>query len=305
MSLTFDPSMADDEPAVLGAGLGPVATPPDIDRLVAVIADRLSSGLGISDLVMLLQFVPPIELKHKADALAADAAALVVTGTEGVEAADVLVAKIGDVLDEIDAGFQKPTSLANQLHKRMTGLRTEFRKAADEQLKPLVTRLRAENQRLQDVSAAALKAAQDAADKLARKEAKQVVQEAIDAGQPKEVVRELREIAKTTTAPPVTSPVLTPRRTGTTDVDKWKAKFLGTVGDPNPEMDALDPNQQLLVRDLMRQTADGVHGTKLVYFKIDWANINRDAHAQKTTFRCPTLTAFNEGITKRAPRRDK
>lgn len=275
----------------------------EIDQLAALLADRLSSSLGVGDLARLLQFVPPIELKYKADAIAVEAAALQVVGREGVEAADVLLAKLGDVLDEIDDGFQEPTALAYDLHKRMTGLRADFKKAALAIRDTLASRLKAENRRLDEVSALALRAAQDAADKAARADVKQQVKDAAASGAPKEVLTELRQLAKTATAFPVASPVTPPTRTGTTDVEKWKARFVGTVGDPNPEMNVLSDAQQAQVCELMHACADRKQGTKLVYFTINWSAINKDAHAAKSTFRCPTLEAFDEGVTKRVPKR--
>lgn len=275
------------------------------DQIVSVLADKLSAALGVRDLALLLQFVPPVELKHEADRLAREATALVVTGKEAVEAGDALIGKLTAAITEIDNGFDEPVSLAHQLHKRMTGLRADFRAEAAKALATVKVLVRDEAARLEDLAQAAAKSLQAAADKDARRDARAAVEEAKAGGASPAELKDLRSMARTATAPPVASPLAAPTRRATIDVEKWKARFRGTPkgAEPNPEMSELTTEQQALVCELMHAAADRKPGTKLVYFSINWAEINRDAHAQKSTFQCPTLEAFNQGVTKTVPQK--
>lgn len=299
VSLGFDPAMLDASEA---------GHPATLNRARAEVVRRIASAvddLSMPDLVRLLQFVPPVELKHRADAAAAVALAIDVTGVAGVEAADRALAPIRAAIAEIERGFEDPTSLAFQLHRRMTGLRTEFKKLADEALATVGKRIYDEDKRIKDAVAATQLAAQADANAQAREDAARHAEAAAAAGAPAEVVTTMFTAAAAATAPPVPALARVPQRTTTSSVKKYKARLRSTLpnAEPNPAMNELTASQQAEVRAWMRATANGEPGTKLTYFEISWSDVNADAAKQGTTFACPTLETFDAGGTRAKPGR--
>lgn len=271
------------------------------------IVERAVQQLEVPDLILLLQFVPPIELKKRAESLAAVALAIDVTGKEGVEAADAALVPLREALDAIEKGFEQPTAKAHQLHKRMTGLRADFKEAGEAAVKTVGDRIYREDKRLREEAESLRLQSQSQADEQARTDAAAAAKDARASGAPAAVVREMREAAKTATAPPVVSPVATPSRTHSTSVEKRKARFSSTApgAEPNPNMKDLTPAQLKQARDLMRDTADGKPGTDMTFFSIDWTRINAVADKQRSTFNCPHLETFDAGGTRAKPRRKR
>ena len=250
-------------------------------------------------LFTLLRFVPDPALKKRADALATVALAVGVTGHDGVLAASAALVPLRDQLGVIRACFKDPKGLAHQLHKRLTGLETDFCKAGDEAVKTQDRAIYDENARLERAADEARRKAQEEADRLTRQQAAEAAKQAAKAGAPKPVVEALKEAAKTATAAPVASPVPAPTLIGMTTVERWKARFRGASAgaDPNPEMDALTPAQQAQVRRLMGLAAQGK--APLRCFAIDWGWLNARAAADKTTFDVPEVEAYDAGGTRK------
>ncbi len=259
--------------------------------------------LALPDLLLLLKFVPPIELKHKADRLATAAMAIHITDKESVEAADAALVEIADVLAEIEKGFDSPTSMAFQLHRRMTGLRADFRANADTALADRKRLIREVTERLRIQAAEALTTAQATADADLKKTLTQAATEAKRGGASPAVVKEMRANARTALAPPVAAPVQLPTRTGSVDTDRWVARFKETPSgaEMNPAMSELTDQQQAQVLEALQLVIDGK--MDLSFFEINWKYINKLAGAQKTTFRKAPFEAVNVGSTKVKPRR--
>lgn len=262
-----------------------------------VLARSLPEGFNLP---ALLRFLPDVRLKQRADALAADALAIDVTVEGGLVAADEALAPLRESVTEIETCFEDPTSLANQLHKRLTGLRTDFCTAAKAALETVSKRIAAEKRRLDQVALEAQRAAQAAADKQARADAQKAADAAKAAGQSKTVVAQLKEQAKVAVAPPVASPVRTPVLASTSVVAKWKARFVGSPADadPNPEVADMTADQQEQLRRVLLAVGNG-QLPLAVCAGLDWSYLNKRAAAEKKTFEMPQLEAFDEGGTRK------
>jgi len=248
-------------------------------------------------LLTLLMFVPDPKLKQQAEALAAEAMAIKVEGqgAEAVTEASAALVPLRAHLKHVrEDRFKIPKGLAFELHRRISGLEKDFCAAGDKAVETQTAAVLKEQRRLDRVAQEAADRAQAEADKLARAAAKKAAAAAKKDGAPKEVVQALKEQAKTGTAPPVAVPAgSTGTLVGMTTVTRWKARFKGTspTAEPNPDMDELIEKQQEQVRRLMAAVARGEED--LVLFDINWAEINRRAHADKTTFSLPELEAYD------------
>ena len=256
-------------------------------------------------LLVLLRFLPDVRLKQRLDAAAAEATAIDVrTSPERLAYADQTLATIRAGIAEIDACFREPTSLANQLHKRLTGLRADFTKAGDEALAVVGRRIHAETQRLEALAEQARRAAQAEADRKAREDAERIARDAAKAKAPKAVVEQLRAAAATATASPVPTPQPAPRLEHSTTAANWKARLAGTPDDaePNPEIAQLSVAQQQQVREICAKVAAGALPLATIA-GINWPMLNQLAKAQKHTFAVEGFEAFNAGSLRGKPRR--
>lgn len=265
-----------------------------------VLARSLPLGFNLP---ALLRFLPDVRLKQKADAAAAEALAIDVTAEGGLVHADNALVPLRASIAAIEVGFEDPVSLANQLHKRLTGLRGDFSKVASDALALVSRRIYAEKKRQDDLAREAQRQAQEVANAQARAEAAAAAKAAQQAGQSKQVVTVLKQQAKVAVAAPVVSPLPAPVLASTSTVPKWKARFVGTPAEaePNPEVGALTEAQQGQMRGLIQAVLDGK--APLAFFQINWSLINKKAQAEKTTFLVPFLEAFDEGGTRAKARR--
>src|SRR5688572_24872334 len=101
----------------------------------------------------LLTFLPDIRLKQKLDADAEAALAIDITVPAGLQAVDAALPNLRAQAAHIAECFEEPTSLANQLHKRMTGLRADFLKRGNEAVETLGLRLVREKRRRDAIAA--------------------------------------------------------------------------------------------------------------------------------------------------------
>jgi hypothetical protein len=258
-------------------------TPPIVDTLGFPIA-------------ALLTFVPDVRLKQKLDRTAADALAIDVTTDDGLRRADAALADIRTQQSFISDCFEEPTGLANQLHKRMTGLRSDFCKAGTEAAETLRKRILAEKRRRDAVADEMRRKAQEIADRQARELAKELAKEAKADGAPKEVVKTLQEQAKIAAAPPVAAPIARPVLQNSATVDKWRVRLVGTPEDaePNPEIDEMSESQQAQVREIFGKIATGEIPLTAA-LGLNWSYLNRRAQSEKTTFKMHNFEAYNEG----------
>ncbi len=248
------------------------------------------------DLRALLTFLPDVRLKRELEALAEAAAAVDVATDFGLRRADALLVQIDDKAKEIEACFDLPTSLANQLHKRMTGLRGDFLRAGLEAKDDLASRVKNRQREIARADEEARQRAQAEADREAREAAAAAAKLAEAEKQPKSVVKELKQQAKTATAPPVSLPSRSPLKQ-TKVAQSWKACPAGTTDadDPNPEMADATPAQLEGIRALMRACLDGAPGTSMTMFEVRWPALNARAVNERTAMRIPGIEARDVG----------
>jgi hypothetical protein len=242
----------------------------------------------------LLMFLPDVAMKDHANSLAAQALKLDVSGTMNLRFADGKLAELRKAVADIEACFVEPVSLANQLHKRLTKLRSDFTSAADAAVTSLSSRIILEQRRLEQEANAAQRRAQEEADRQAREAAARAAREAKERGAPKATVTALREQAKTATAPPVATMPL-PSLGNSSKAQKWKGRIRGTEPgeEPNPSVPEMNAAQQEQVMQLL----DGIRNSRapLAFIDINWSVVNKHAVGAKTTFDYPGLEAFDEG----------
>ena len=108
-------------------------------------------------------------------------------------------------------------------------------------------------------------------------------------------VTALKEQAKVTTAPPVISSTPAPALRSTSTVEKWKARFVGTPdgSEVNPDMADLTPAQQESARQFFMAIATGQ--LSLALASVNWSEVNRKAHAERSTFLVAGLEAVDIG----------
>jgi hypothetical protein len=255
-------------------------------------------------LTRLLQFVPDVSLKRKADTAAAAALAIKVEGVDGVRAADEALAAVREHVKGIEECFEFPTQAANALHKRLTGLRGDFCALSKDALDTVGKRIYAENRRLEAVAAEERRRQQEEADRQARADAAAAARKAEAAQAPPSVVQNLQRAAMVATAPPVALPVRTGLQRSST-VERWKARPQGTSGaeDPHPATADLTPAQAAQVMQLVKAVAGGT--VPLSALEVNWSYLDDRANAERGAFKIPGIEAYDAGGLrgKPAPRR--
>jgi len=255
-------------------------------------------------LMTLLRFVPDVALKRAVERAAEHALRIDVTLSHGLTDADDAVVDVKRALAAVDAPFEDPVGLANQLHKRLTGLRADFKAAGVAAVETVARRIIDERRRREAVAAEQDRLRQAEADAIAKRDAELAAKEAAARGAPKAIVKDLKAAARAATAPPVATSA-PPRLGRSTVVEKFKARLRGTPpgGEPNPAMNQLSLAQQQQVRRLMLAVAEGK--APLTVFEIDWAYLNGRAVSDKTTLDIPEIEAFDEGGLRSKPARGR
>lgn len=250
-------------------------------------------------LPILAKFVPRQELREKVDEASRYALSVTVTGPEGLSRADLALSALRTSLKAIDEHFEEPCRIANDLHKRLTGLRGEWQAEGKIAVQTVGRRVYDEQRRLEAIAAEERRKAQEDADRQARDAARREAEAAAAAKAPEPVVQELQRQAETATAPPVAaSSYSPPPMKSTSTVERWKVRPKGTPADaePNPDMAHLTPAQRSCVIELMKAVLDG--RAPLILFDINYGELNRRAAAEKTTFALPGFEAFDQGGTR-------
>lgn len=244
----------------------------------------------------LIKFCPNPAVKAAIDQASAYALSLEVVGVEGLQAADLALAAVNDSLKVADAEFEDAASLANELHKGITGTRATWKSTGENAKRLLGTRMYTERQRLEGIAREERRKAQAAADEQARRDAEARAKEAEKNQAPPAVVQQLKQEAKTAVAPPV--PVAPPpaaaMRSSTT-VTTWKARIKGTPADAdaNPDIEELTPAQWLEVSQLLSDIANGKAPRGCVM--LNWPYLNGRAKSDKSTLVITGIEAFSEG----------
>lgn len=270
----------------------------DIDAVVPLVAIPLVEVLPADfPLPTLIRFVPNVALLHAAQQAAAYALAVDVTGPEGIARADLALAALKESQKAITEHFVDPVDIANRLHKRLTGLRSEWSEPGEQATKTVGARVWTEKRRLDGIAAEERRKAQEAEDAKARAAAALEAEAAEKNQAPPQVVEELKRRVETATAPPVAPPIAAPTMKSNSVVTTWKARLKGTPADaePNPKIAEMSPRQLEAVREAMRAVLENRSGATITAFDICWSVVNSRAKADKQTFNIPGFEAFEEG----------
>lgn len=271
----------------------------------AEIATAFSPSLPLMEVLpadfplpVLARFVPDVRLKTDVDEATRYALSIDVRGVEGLQAADLALSTLRTSLKGITDHFAEPADIAHQLHKRITGIRSEWTADGENALKVVGRRIYAEGERLRVLAEAERRKAQVEADRLAREEARRRVEEAAQAKAPARVVEEMTRQAETTTAPPVPPPASTPPPLrGSAPVKTWKARIAGSPAeaDPNPSIAELTAAQKAEVWRLLIAIVNSEGDAPLSCIELNWKYLNDRAKSDKSTLAIPGIEAFADG----------
>lgn len=254
-------------------------------------------------LPVLTKFIPNTVLRESAREATAYALSLDVTGPEGLTRVDRALTVLRAAQKAITDDFAEPARIANDLHKRLTGMRSEWCEPGEAALKTVGQRVWAEQRRLEAAAAEERRKAQTEADRRAREQLQREAAAAAEAKAPAPIVQELKRQAETATAPPVFTPIAAPVMHGTSAVTTWKSRPKGTPADadPNPKVAAMTPSQLDQVRHLLA----GILAEKapITAIEINYSTLNGRAKSDKQTFSIPGFEAFEEGGVRAKGRR--
>ncbi len=253
----------------------------------------------------LAKFVPDVTLRQAADEATVYAMSVEVQGRDGLQRADVAVTALRASLKAIEDHFAEPVDTANKLHKRLTGLRSDWIDRGAGAVKTVGNRIWAEKNRLDAIDREAARKAQEEEDRKARVIAQAEADAARKAQAPAPVVEELQQRAKTATAPPVQPVAPAPKLQGSSVVTTWKARIAGTPGsdEPNPDTEALSPAQRVEVMKLLKAILDG--RAPMAAISLNWPYLSKRAKADKSTLAIPGIEAFEEGSVRAKGSRSK
>lgn len=297
------PSPAVVEGATISAGARAFPLEEEPPASSAALVEILPAGFPLPSLI---KFVPNPALREAADAAAATALAIEVTGLEGIAAADAAVADVRAGIAAIEAHFEEPAELANKLHKGITGTRAAWIAPAKSSVDVVSLRIRSEKNRLEQLELRARRKAQEEADQKAREEAERAAEEARRAQAPAPVVEELERQAQTAKAPPVapaTAGSVAQALKHSTTVSAWKVTIEGTPREANqePKMEELTPAQRLRILRAMKDALEG--RAPLLLFEINWPYLKARAKADKGAFAIAEFEAYDAGASRAKPAR--
>lgn len=283
---------------------------PEEPTAVAVVAQQEASPLSQIlppdfPLRTLLTFLPDVRLKRKLETSAAEALAVPVEngGKDALAKADAKLTEVRDGIKDVTACFEDPCSLANQLHKRMTGLRADFLAAGERAVDVVGRRIYAETQRLRKLEEAEKRRIQDEADRQARESARVAAEAAKQQAAPAPVVAELERRAETAVAPPVQTPVLAPALAGSTVAPKLRGRLVGTAedGEPRPKLAEMNAAQVASFRALAKAVGEGKADLSLI--EMNWSEVDRAAKAAGVNLNVPGLESWDAGSVRAKGRR--
>jgi hypothetical protein len=253
----------------------------------------------------LIRFVPDVALRQAADEATVYAMGVEVQGREGLQRADVALTALRTSLKAIEEHFEEPVDTANKLHKRLTGLRSDWVDRGAGAAKTVGSRIWAEKNRLDAIDREADRKRQAEEDRKAREIAQAEAEAAKKAQAPAPVVEELQQRAKTATAPPVQPIAPAPKLQGSSVVTTWKARIAGTPGtdEANPDTESLSPAQRVEVMKLLKAILDG--RAPMASISLNWPYLSKRAKADKSTLAIPGIEAFEEGSVRSKSSRSK
>lgn len=244
----------------------------------------------------LIKFVPNGALRVAAEQAASYALSVAVEGAEGLKLADLAVATLRASLKAIDEHLEEPIGIANELHKRLTGVRSEWKATGAAAVNTVGSRIYTEQRRLEHIAQEERRRIQAEADRVTRENARREAEEAEKAKAPAPVVEELKRQAEVATAAPVSLPLSMPAPlANSTTVKTWKARIVGTPGseEANPTMAELTAAQRQTVLAAMKDVVEG--RAPMAAFEINWSYLNNRAKADKSTLAIPGFEAVEIG----------
>lgn len=252
----------------------------------------------------LIRFVPDPAIKAALDQAVSYALTLEIKGggQPALDQADRAVTALSDALKTVDAHFEEPAAIANQLHKQITSVRGEWAKAGKEAKDTIGRAIYAELKRLTDLENERRRQEQDAANALARQQAEADAKAAEKNQAPPQVVEQLKKRVETAVAPPV--PVAAPvKMAGTSVVTTWKARIKGTPADadPNPDMAEITPEQRDQVIEMLKGIVAGT--VPITVIELSWSVLNARAKSDKGTLAITGIEAYADGAVRSRGRR--
>lgn len=247
----------------------------------------------------LIKFIPDPRIRTAADADADQLLTIAVTDEHSMRRMDAAMERQRAHRKTIEAIFEEPTSIANQLHKRLTGLRGEWLARTDAAIDAGGRRIIETQRRLDREAAEERRRRQEEADRLAREERQREAEAARAAQAPPEVLEQLETEARTATAPPVATQESTRTALKSTSVvSTWKPRPKGTDGSGNqqPSMTDLTPAQKVHVLAAMKAAFEG--RSPLQVFEINWTYLNARARADKGAFSIEGFEVYEDGGTR-------
>lgn len=289
--LQFDDLEIDGDDAMI------VETPQPLPQLA--LAEVLPKDFPLRTL---LTFLPDVRLKQRLVAAADTALTIKVEGESGLKSADAALVELRAMSSEIESCFHEVKGLAFQLHRRLTGLESDFLQRGKEAIDRLGRAIYNERRRLDEVAKQEQQRLQREADERAREVARQAAEDAARRNAPAEVVDRLERQVETAKAAPVQVQGA-PALSGSTTVENWKARLRGTPDgeDPNPATADIPKAQLEQFDKVVASVARGELPRAAV--QLNWSYLNAQAKAEKSTLSIPGIESFDQGSTRAKPRR--
>lgn len=272
----------------------------------AVISTALIEVLPADfQLPLLTKFIPNPALRTALHEAVQQALAVEVAAPHGLERADVALSAIHRHVKTIEEHFEEPTRVAYDLHRRLTGLRSEWSSEGKDAIKVMARRIFDEHERQHALEREARRREQEEADRQAREAAQREAAQAEAANVPAPIVEEMKQQAQTVTAPPVSAgPGVSSVLRNNSTTRTWKARIAGTSGDAEdqqPCVEALSAPQRAKVLETMKAVLEG--RAPLAVFEINWSYLDKRAKADKSAMGIPGFEAFQVGGVRAKGRR--
>lgn len=280
----------------IAAGDTPAQAQLPVTPTVAPIAEVLGADFPLPALV---RWVPDLAKKQRLDAAVVYARNVDVTDDLGMMAADTALATLRAEIKAVEADFEEPKRLANDLHKSITGRLAEWLKDAKAAIDTLGRAMANERRRVEEAAAKVRREEQQRADALARENARKAAEAAAAHGAPESVVEQMKAQAAVATAPPVPVAATAPAPLAHSTVTKtWKARIAGTPADadPLPPVADLSAAQRASVIELLKAIVAGA--APLTCIELNASYLNGRAKADKSTLSIPGIAAFEELSTR-------
>lgn len=269
--------------------------------------DRAEPATGLMQILpadfplpRLIKFVPNLEVKARLDAAVAHLGGVVVSGLDGLAAADIAMEAVRQSIKAAELEFADAAADAHNIHKAITGARADWVAAGTAVLARKGADVAREKRRLDDLERDQARQAQEQANRVERERLAAEAERQASLGAPAAVVEVMKTQAAVAQAPPPLRPVSSAAAvmTHSTGVKEWKARLQGTLADDEqqPEMFDLTAAQIVSVRAAM--LASATTGENLGFFDINWPAVKARAKADGKTFKVAGFEAYEDYSTR-------